>query len=156
MSFDPAVVGMLTGIVGGASGLIGLFVSIWNVRRVSAIKSLDLRLELRRALEDHALQRNGIEEFLDRVFQSHRRVQAVQVGTGGGAARILEEEFTNDKAWLARLLEAAPRARESYQDLSPAQLEEELVAVHRSSGQLKALRDKYNDVLQKDDEWRVT
>jgi len=155
MSLDPGVVGMWTGIIGAASGLGALAVSIWNYRRVSAIKSLDLRLELRRALEDHALLQDGIEGFLDRVHEAHRRVLAAQGQIGGGQEQIWNREFREDKEELARLLEDAPRPCDSYRTFSPSKLADELVAVHRSSGKLKALRDKYDNVLQKDDEWRA-
>lgn len=152
---DPGVVGMITGIIGALSGIAGLVVSVKNYRRVSAIKALDLRIELQRAFNDLDLLRKGIEEFLDSVNQSHERVMSARGLLSGGAGEIWKKEFADDKATLRRLLGIAPRAQGQFEKLSPFELEAQLILVHRSSGELKGVRGKYQGILENDDKWRL-
>ena len=152
---DPSLVGTITGIIGTLSGIAALVVSVKNYRRVSAIKSLDLRVELQKAFNDHDLLRRGLEEFLDSVNRSHETVMSARGHLAGGVGQEWKKGFTDDKTALKRLLGIAPWAQGRYEKLSPSELEAHLVTVHRSGGELRALREKYERILQKDDEWRL-
>jgi len=48
---DPAwlpYVGPVTGVIGMVAGVAGVWISVANYRRVSSMRALDLRLELRK------------------------------------------------------------------------------------------------------------
>lgn len=152
---DPSLVGMITGIIGALSGIAGLVVSVKNYHRVSTIKALDLRLELKKAFNDLDRLRRGLEEFLDSVNQSHEAVMSARGQLSGGAGQIWRKDFADDKATLRRLLGLAPHVQGEYEKLSPSELEAQLVILHRSHGDLKGLREKFERLLEKDDEWRL-
>lgn len=144
---DPGVVGMITGIVGAACGVAGLVVSVKNYKRVSEIKALDLRVELQKAFNDLDLLRRGLDALLDLANRSRRAVMAARGQLTGGTGQEWDREFADDKATLRRLLGIAPQAQGGYERLSPSELEAQLVLVHRSQGELKGLREKYERIL---------
>ena len=152
---DPGNVEIIVGIIGSLAGIALLVVAVYSYRRVSANKALDLRYGLQRAFNDHSLLRNGIDQFLDTVNQSHERVMAARGQLSGGAGQIWTREFADDKNTLTRLLGMAPQAQGDYEQLSRFELEAQLVLVHRSSGELRTLREKYQRILEDDDKWRL-
>ena len=64
----------VTGTIGAITGVIALVGSIKNYARVSAMKALDLRLELNRAFDNLDLVVSGIEGYLDQAHRSHLAV----------------------------------------------------------------------------------
>lgn len=124
----------ITGITGAVTGVIALIVSIKNYVRVSAMKALDLRLELQKSFNDLDLVLSGIESYLDFVHQSHLRVLAATGRNRSGEMRMFEEDFANDKARLRGLLGTQPRREDNYEARSPINLEKALVCPPRSPG----------------------
>jgi hypothetical protein len=146
--------GTVFGTIGMVTGLASLVVSIKNYLRISALKSLDMRIKLQESLNDLELTRKGIETFLDAVDQSRQRVMAAKGLLNSGAWEIWKKDIEGDKQALQRLLVRAPQNVGGYEKLSAVDLETQLVAVHRYTGELKDLRAKYQRLLDEDDRWR--
>jgi hypothetical protein len=82
-----------TGPLGALTGIVALVVSVMAYRRVSAMKTLDLRLELHRASDNLDILTSGIEDFFEHVRQSHERVLAATDGARSGQWTLFEENF---------------------------------------------------------------
>jgi hypothetical protein len=71
---DPhwtSYVGMATGIIGALTGIIGY-------RKASSLKSLDLRLELKKATHNALTDVHQIEELINRASKSRQAVAAAR------------------------------------------------------------------------------
>jgi hypothetical protein len=147
-------VGTITGIIGAITGAIALVVSIKSYARVSAMKALDLRLELAKAFNNLDVVLSGIDGYLDFVHQSHMRVLAATGQNQSGAMKLFEEDFAEDKAKLRRFLASQPRREGSYDARTPTQLEQEIAAVHAFHNQVADLRGKYQNLFNADEERR--
>lgn len=144
----------ITGITGAVTGVIALFISIKNYARVSAMKALDLRLELQKSFNNLDVVLSGVEGYLDFVHQSHMRVLSATGRNQSGEMRSFEEEFSNDKARLRRLLGTQPRREANYEKHTPDELEKLLVSVHAFQVQVADLRGKYQKLFEADDDRR--
>ncbi len=145
---------IITGIVGAITGVIALIISIKNYMRVSAMKALDLRLELQRSFDNLDVVLSGIEGYLDYVHQSHMRVLAATGRNQSGEMTLFEEDFANDKTRLRRLLGSQPRRDANYEKCAPDELERLLVTVHAFQVQIAGIRSKYQKLFESDEERR--
>jgi hypothetical protein len=144
----------VTGTIGAITGVVALLVSIKNYARVSAMKALDLRLELSRAFDNLDIVLSGIEGYLDYVHKSHLAVFSATGRLRSGEMESFEKDFESDVSRLRGLLGSQPRRAESYSSHTPSELESILASVHAFHVQVSALRGKYQRVLDSDDERR--
>ena len=144
----------VTGTIGAITGVIALAVSIKNYARVSAMKALDLRLELNRAFDNLDLVVSGIDGYLDHVHRSHLAVFSATGRLRSGEMEVFEKEFESDKTRLCGLLGSQPRRSESYSKHTPSELESILTSVHAFHVQLASLHEKYQRIFESDEERR--
>jgi hypothetical protein len=144
----------MTGITGAVAGVIALIISVKNYVRVSALKALDLRLELQKSFSNLDIVLSGVESYLDFVHQSHLRVLAAAGRNQSGEMKLFEEECATDKARLRRLLGTQPRREASYERHTPEQLEQLLVSVHAFQVQVADIRGKYQRLFEADEDRR--
>lgn len=143
-----------TSYVGMATGIVGIIVAVISMRRSYAVKALDLRLELGKAHNDLDLLLQGLANYLDFVYQSRLRVFAATGRNQSGEMKLFKENFARDVATLDKLKARLPQRRSSYDGLPPHQLEIELVAIHKHQGEIRKLRQKYDEILESDEERR--
>lgn len=149
-----AYVGMATGILGAVTGISGAIMGYISYRRSNSIKALDLRLELRKAVNGIDADLSGLGKLMDYANKSRQRVAAATGKAQSGAMVLWDKEFGEDKAKLESLLGKAPSSSESYDCLSPTELESKLVAAHKLQGEISQLKGKYQASLAADDEER--
>ena len=149
-----AYVGIATGVIGAITGIAGAIMGYVGYRKSTKIKALDLRIELRKAVNivEAALPR--LEELLDHADKSRKAVAAATGGRDSGAMVQWSAQFEADKSKLTQLVAQAPSSSENYGDLSPAELESRLVAIHKLQGQIGEQSEKYTASLKSDDEQR--
>jgi hypothetical protein len=148
-------VSTVTGAIGAITGVVALLVSAKNYSRVSAMKALDLRLELGRTWDNLDLVLAGIEGYLDYVHQSHERVLAATGRLRSGEMQLFSQEFEADKARLRGLLATQPKREVEYGMYTPAELERVIASVHTFQVQVSSIRGKYQKILDTDDERRT-
>jgi hypothetical protein len=139
---------MVTGVAGAVLGYVGF-------RRSTAMKALDLRVELRKAVNDADIDLSNLKELLDLAHRSRHAVASARHTARSGAMEIWEQGFERDKAKWQTLKDAAPSPENKYEGLGPAQLEAELVSVHRLRRQLQDLTERYRASLKSDDDERA-
>jgi hypothetical protein len=144
----------IAGITGTIIGIVALIVSIKSYARVSAMKALDLRLELTRAFDNLDVVLSGLDGYLDYIHQSHLRVLAAKGRNQSGEMAEFEADFAKDKARLRGLLGCQPQRDADYTRYSPDNLEQALTTVHAFHVQVAGLRAKYQALFDADEDRR--
>lgn len=139
------------GAVAGVVGTITGCVALWRTGRM---KSLDLRIELRR-LENEL--RNVVEdlpELLRLAGSSHQHVAAATGRYNSGHFQQWLRELGDDRTTVDSMVQRLPPTDANHSSLSHQELEEKLSSTHEQLIQAKAMRDKYRAVLSADDRER--
>ena len=146
--------GMVTGLIGAVTGIAGAIMGYISYRRSNRLKSLDLRLELRKSVSDVHADLNRLKKLIDNANGSRQAVLVARGMSQSGPMEKWKNEVNADKAKIGKLFEHAPKAETTYGTLEVKELESELVTVHKHSGEIRTLLDKYSEVIRSDDEQR--
>ena len=140
-------VGMVTGVIGAVMGYI-------SYRRSNEIKSLDLRLEYRKSINDCVSAIAKAEKLLSYANKSRERVAAGIGNYHSGAMQHWKQEYEADTNEFKKLVGYVPSQDGNYDHLTFKQLESKLVEIHKLQNEIKALIDKYQSALDADDKTR--
>lgn len=143
----------VTGAVGMITGITGAVVSVKNYRRVSNIKALDLRLELRKLTSETSTNVRSLPELIEHARRSRVNVAAALGTARTGAMEVWKGQCEADLQAAQELQHALPKAAE-YGALQHDDLEDRIVEVDLLNGKAKALAAKYRAELAKDDKDR--
>ncbi|MDO8714611.1 MAG: hypothetical protein Q7K13_09095 [Polynucleobacter sp.] len=147
-------VGMATGIIGAITGISGAIMGYVSYRRSNSLKSLDLRIELRKAVN---VAQSSFQQLAKLIEYANKSRQAVASAMGRYQSGMMEkwkQEVEADNNAIKTLFQNAPAADKSYDDLTPKVLESMLVEVHRLQVQIDELSKKYDAAVRADDEDR--
>ena len=142
----------IIGVLGAITGVGGLIIAIAANRKVQAMKSLDLRLELRKGVNDLRLsfeKMPGIINYADK--SKHAVASAKGVSLSGGMKRW-EKQVADSKTQLAALSLKIPDASEKFENLSTSELENEIVKTHDTQQRMNALESFFKEALVQDAE----
>lgn len=155
LSLPTFDVGTVTGIVGSITGPAGCLIGWISYRRSQQIKTLDLRLELRKQLSGVRCEIEALPALLERARASRSAVRAA-MGSGqqSGDNLIWKGELENDAKAVQALASELPNANETYQRSKPQKLENKLVEFHALAAKAAQLRNKYETALASDDKDR--
>lgn len=140
-----------TGVITGIAGAIMGYVSY---RRSNSFKSLDLRMELKKAVNTTQSGLQGLEKLIEYAFRSRRAVASAKGTLRSGMTERWAKEIEEDTHTVKLLFQNARAADENYDELTPKELESRLVEVHRLQVQIDQLRSKYEAAVRADDEER--
>ena len=143
-----------TSYVGMATGIAGLIMGIISYRKSNSLKSLALRLELRKALNDLQIRLSQLNDLLEHANQSRQDVLRLTGNVSSGSMVKWKADFEKDKNNFLQLTKTAPNSDASFDDLTPKELESKLVGVHKLQGEVNGLREKYQSFVNSDDEER--
>lgn len=147
--------GAISGFVGALTGIGGVILGILAFRRTGQLKTLDLRLQLRRCelilMSDVA----GIFEIMESAKKSHMSLGAAQGGYHSGAMQHWLAERDADLAIAKSLREQVVALGTASNTMSQGDLETRLNAVKDLQHKLAKFAGKYNDSLAEDNEGRV-
>ena len=146
--------GAISGAVGAVTGIGGAVMGYISYRRTEAIKTLDLRLELRRTEAD---LRREVDDLPKHLAYAKRSRTAVASATGllrSGAMKKWLEEWDGDLALAEAMVASAPSQSSEYATLDQTALEEKLIKAHAAMSNTRALREKYDAMLATDDKER--
>lgn len=143
-----------TSYVGMAAGLIGAFTGIIGYRKASSLKSLDLRLELRKSTHNAHTDLNQLEDLINRADKSRNMVASARSFLGSGRMITWKKDIETDKAKLEPLLNNAPDPEGNPEKYSQSKLELKLIEIHKFQMEINDLKEKYVAELLKDDEER--
>lgn len=124
-----------------------------SYREIRRLKSLDLRLELRRLDADTGDALQQLPALLEHAQQSRVNVAAA-LGTGRtGGMEVFKEQLARDRTAI-RSLAAEFQPLKDYATLTHAQLEARLVVIHRLKQAAARYADTYAAAIAKDDKDR--
>lgn len=147
-------VAVITGIVGATTGLSGAVMGYIAYRKANNLKSLDLRLELRKAANELDLIIDELPRIIDSANGSRRAVAAASGRFHSGMMQQWTKNIETDKKRVKQLSGEAPTPNDAFATLSHAELETKLVKIHRLQIELRELKSKYDQYLLADENAR--
>lgn len=145
-------IGTVTGIIGAITGPAGCLIGWISYRRSQQIKTLDLRLELRKQVSGVRVDIEALPALLERARASHSAVRAAMGrGQQSGDNLIWKAELENNLKTVQALACELPDAKETFQRSKPQKLENKLVELHALAAKAAQFRNKYETALASDD-----
>jgi hypothetical protein len=123
---DPSwtgYVGMATGIVGAITGVAGAIMGYVSYRRSNKLKSLDLRIQLRKEELTAKSSLANLGELIDNADKSRQRVAAATGKFHSSMMDRWKKEVAEDKAKLVEMLRVAPNTADNHETLIEKELE---------------------------------
>ena len=149
---DPhwtSYVGMATGIIGALTGMIGY-------RKASNLKSLDLRLELRKEINSAHSNIKQLDTLINSANGSKIAVFAARGLLRSSMTENWKASVATDENTVQILKNNLPQPEANFQSYSQFELESKLIEIHKINSEIAIFTDKYNGELAKDDENRRT
>lgn len=143
-----------TGYVGMVTGIAGTIMGYVSYRRSNSLKSLDLRIELRKSINVVESNLQHLEKLIEDANRSREAVASATGEFKSGKMERWKKQVGEDKNMVKQLFQNVPSADKSYDALTPKELESTLVEVHRLQVQIDELRNKYEIAVRADDEER--
>lgn len=147
-------VGMITGIIGAVTGIAGAIMGYVSYRKSNSLKSLDLRLELRKAVNDLCATLLQLEMLIENANRSREAIGTAKGLLKSGVMEKWKKDVEDDEKTVKKLLYDSPSVDDNYNDLDPKELESKLVVIHRLQVQTDELKSKYDLAIIADDEDR--
>ncbi len=143
--------GAISGIIGAVTGVTGSILGYVAYRRTDQLKTLDLRLELRKSETTLNAVGKELVPLLDYAKNSKKAVSAASGMLGSGAISKWISDWEADRTSAVTLTEGLPSTNDNYSDLSPTELEAKLVQVHSLQSAIDHLKKKYEESVAADD-----
>ena len=147
-------IGTGTGIIGALTGIAGSVMGYLGLRRTGQIKSLDLRLELRKAERGLRGILNDLPEFLSRAKQSRYAVASANGGLQSGWIVGWTQAWEADLEKIRQLEGDLPDQGSDLVKATHYELESRLVVAHTMTSQASGLQAKYQASIAEDDVMR--
>ena len=154
MSSDPAWLAYVTGTVGMLTGIAGMAIAIATYRRVSQMKTLELRLELKRAENEARTVLGQLPALIGQAQASRTSVLVAAGGFGSSAQVAWHQGFEKDRADVDVLAKELPAPGDDYRSLAAGELESRLVAIDALRTRAARIRDKCYGTIAEDEKSR--
>ncbi|MGY5453204.1 hypothetical protein ACVFI8_20005 [Agarivorans sp. MS3-6] len=155
---DPhwtSYVGMVTGIVGSIAGITGAIVASLSLKKTREIKALDLRLTLKKNVNEFRSLLIETEELLPKIDNSRKRVFSATGKLGSGERKKWEMDFEKDTDSLEVISNTFQRAEKDLDTESYNGLEHKLDSLNQLKYRLDSIYKKYSDAYQDDEKTRA-
>jgi hypothetical protein len=152
---DPhwtSYVGMATGIVGAITGIAGAIMGYVSYKKSNQIKTLDLRIEVKRNLVNTIVDYKKLRELMVKGNTSRRNILAARGVLKSSMMDIWENQYKIDNVEADKLRKEIPAENTNYDNLDPKALEDRLIDLHRIQGRIKKLLEQYSEAIALDAE----
>lgn len=129
--------------LGAATGIVGAVLGYLGYRQSRHIKSLDLRIELRKAASDLRADVLELPALLENARGSRAAINAARGLSFTGAFEAWKGQLETDLVSAQALASELPAADNTFRKASQAELEAKLVDVHALGRRANSLRQKY-------------
>ena len=147
-------VGAIAGTIGAVTGITGAVMGYLSYRRSSQLKSVDVRLELRRQATDVRLLLTDLPPLMQRAKTSHLAVASATGMHSSGATERWLQALEADLLLSRDLRAALPAESKVYTTLTLQELEEQLLQIHSLRSNATRLVEKYKGSLVSDEDSR--
>lgn len=137
-----------------AFGVIGTVSGCLAYRRTGQLKTLDLRIELRRTDVDLRHLVLNLPAKLEYAKRSYRAASAASGSYHSGATKKWLCDFEDDLLTLKALEDRLPAADDDYQSKDSSSMESEIVKRHKLLVEARELAAKYAESVASDDKRR--
>lgn len=144
----------LIAYIGAVISVVAVIISMISYRRVSAMKSLDLRLEAHRARNNAHTTLEYLKKLREEAINSRKAVASATGMFFSGAMKKWQGQWDQDEESIKTLSSEVPGVDVDYVSLGPKELETKIVALHRTQGSINTLTKRYEDGLQSDEAQR--
>jgi hypothetical protein len=135
-----------TNYIGMVTGVIGCLWSFLNHRRISNIKSLDLRLELRIKMTDYQTVHEKASAILNSILEKKRENAAATGLLETGGQKQWEEELEADQNKVQKY---KFDLFTNLEKMNHKELEEGIAIVHKYTNEIMLILSKYeNDISE--------
>jgi hypothetical protein len=148
------IVAIVTGVVGSITGISGAILGYVSYRRSNSIKSLDLRIELKKALNLLFESISGLEEQLKECDRSRKAVASATGSFNSVSMEKWNQNIARDKEALSCIAKDVPETNNELSSLDHQQLEHRLVHIHQLQTKIDSLNSRYEREMAKDDDQR--
>ena len=145
---------ILTAIVGAITGIAGSIMGYISLQRLSKIKSLDLRLELKKAETQLILTVNDLPDLLTKAKRSREAISSAIGQLRSGGLKKWIQEWETDHISAKQMISILPNTDSDYTSNSQRDLETKLILIHQQSAKANALKEKYEIELERDEKQR--
>ena len=142
--------GMFTGIIGAITGISGAVLGYIGYARSKKVKSLDLRLELRKAINILSDDLHRLPKLIADGNESKKRIASASGWLQSGRMTKWNQEIEKDKEKLDELIAASPQKTDIHDKLNEKELETHLVKIHDLQNSTNFLIKKYDASLLED------
>lgn len=146
--------GVFFGLIGAVTGCTGAVISYKNFKKVQKVKSLDLRIELRRTINEIRALLLEAENLLPRAYKSRLAVHSATGKLRSGATASWQTEYMKDLKSLEDINERFCRAEKHLNVDSYETLEQKLDSIDQLKREILPIVSKYLETLKEDDKVR--
>ena len=154
MNSDPAWLAYVTGVVGMLTGIAGMVTALATYRRVSHMKTLELRLELKRVENETRTVLGQLPALIGQAQGSRTSVLVAAGGLGSSAQVAWHQGFERDRVDVDALVKALPAPGDDYRALGADELESRLAAIDALRTRAARIRDKCYGTIAEDEKSR--
>lgn len=152
---DPiwaSYIGMGTGIIGALTGISGAIVGFISYRKISSLKSLDLRIATKSAKDEFEVSMRKLNAIANKAVRSRPRIASAIGGVVSGMMTEWQQDIDARKDRTTELIDHFSSRQSNYDRMSANELENALVELRRWKGLTDAIVGEYEGDLAWDDE----
>ena len=142
--------GMFTGIIGAITGISGAIFGYIGYARSKKVKSLDLRLEFRKAINILSNDLDRLTKLIADGNESKKRIASASGWFRSGRMVTWNQRIEHDQKKLDELIAASPQKTDVHTKLNEEELETHLVKIHDLQNNTTFLIKKYEASLLED------
>ncbi len=137
--------------VGAITGVSAILISINANKKVNDIKSLDLRVELKKDIVTLKKEFEELKSIIVLANQSREAISAAKGVFNSGMMEKWKRDIITDTEIINNIKGGLPRSEEECQSYSLVQLESELINIHSLLFDIRSLSEKYKKTMQSDE-----
>lgn len=147
-------IGAISGVIGAVTGLAGATVAYISYRKTEKLKSLDLRLELRKAVARLQAEVDELPALVDRTEKSRMAVASATGMLRSGAMTMWEAQWEADRKSIEPVQAGVKELNIDHAESTPIELEAKLVEAHGLQSAISRLKESCASCLAEDDRQR--
>jgi Tfp pilus assembly protein PilO len=138
-----------TSYVGMATGVFGAIMGSLSYRKSNQIKSLDLRIELKRALTETNSGFKELDKIMNKANDLKQEFAILQNALSSGMMNKWKKELQTNKERVAQLSRRLPKEGTSFDGLNQKSLEDKIIEVHEIQTGVRSISKEYKEVIDK-------
>ena len=144
----------VTSVIGAICGVAGLIVSIVSYKKTNSTHAQELRIQIKKNVHEAKSLAVESKDIAFRAFKSREAVSNVKGMLFSGMMEKFKQENQADTKTIHELTSKIPSVEKPWEKFSNSAIEKEIVNLHSVTLQLGGLKEKYQKILDDDDENR--